>query len=120
MPTLRSLSRAPGLAFAVAVTIAASNAALIVTFGVVNAALFRQPPFDDAGRVMMLFIDRNPQGERPRRERWSYPRFQMLAQSQRSFESVASYSPATLALAGDRGVALTRGGRASAADFAVS
>jgi hypothetical protein len=34
-----------------------------ITFGVVRAALWRQPPFPDAGRLAMLFLQRNPRGE---------------------------------------------------------
>ena len=48
----------------------------------------------------MLYLQRTPPNEPPRRERWSFPRFQLLAARQRSFEAVASYSPASLTLSG--------------------
>jgi putative ABC transport system permease protein len=115
--TLRSLARARGLVLAVVTTIALGVAALTTTFGVINAALFRQPPFEDADRVVMLYLQRNPQGEAPRQERWSFARFQLLREAQRSFEDVASYSPATLTLAGDGGAELVYGERVSASYF---
>src|SRR5215212_864058 len=90
-PSLRSLIRPRGLALAVAVTIAIGTAALTTTFGIVHAAVFRQPPFDDAARLVMIQLQRNPNGEPPRQERWSFARFQLLRQSQRSFEDVATY-----------------------------
>lgn len=83
---LRSLARTRSLSAAVVVMLAVGVAALSTTFGVVNAALFRQPPFTDAGRIAMLFLMRNPMGEPPRRERWSFQRLSMLHESQRSFE----------------------------------
>ena len=83
--TLRSLSRTRLLALLIAGTIAVGVAALATTFGVVHAALYRQPPFAEAGRLAMLFLQRNPRGEPPRRERWSFARFELLRQRQRSF-----------------------------------
>jgi putative ABC transport system permease protein len=101
--TLRSLVRAPRLSIAVAITLALGVAALTTTFGIVNAALLRQPPFPQASRIAMLYLQRNPPNETPRRERWSFPRFQLLNARQRSFDAVASYSPASLTLSGQGG-----------------
>src|SRR5687768_14071722 len=100
---LRSVVRTARLSLAVVLTVALGVAALTTTFGIVHAALFRQPPFPDASRLAMLYLERNPRNEPPRRERWSFPRFQLLSARQRSFESVASYSPASLTLSGERG-----------------
>ncbi|MEX2153671.1 MAG: ABC transporter permease, partial [Gemmatimonadaceae bacterium] len=115
--TLRSLARARALSIAVVLTLAIGVAALATTFGVVNAALFREPPFHDAGRLAMLYLQRNPDGEPPRRERWSFARFQLLRQSQQSFEYVASYSPADLTMSGDSDAELVHGERVSATYF---
>lgn len=49
-------------------TIAIGTATLATTFGVVNAALFREPPFADAGQIALLFIQGNERGEPPRQE----------------------------------------------------
>ncbi|HEV8149250.1 MAG TPA: hypothetical protein VGP61_03610, partial [Gemmatimonadales bacterium] len=92
----------PGRSHSIAVgfTIALGVAALTAAFGIVNAALFRQPPFEDAGRIALLYLLRDDHGT-PRRERWSFERIRLLTQSQQSFEQVANYSLATLTLAGE-------------------
>ena len=95
----RSFSR--GLALAVVITLAVGVATFTTAFGVMHAALFRQPPFADASRLAMLHLERNERGEAPRQERWSFARFELLREQQNSFEHVASYSPATVTLAVD-------------------
>lgn len=100
-PTLRTLARAPRLSLAVVGTLALGVAALTATFGIVNAALFRQPPFPHASRLAMLYLERNPRNEPARRERWSFSRYTLLGARQQSFEHVASYSPAALTLSGE-------------------
>lgn len=108
--TLRSLLRSPAFLFGIAATLAVGVGALTVTFGLVNAAMFRQPPFEGADRLATLYIVRNEIGEPPqRRERWSYPRYELLRQSQRSFETVSSYSNPTLTLSGSGEAELLRG-----------
>src|SRR4051812_21554538 len=107
--TFRSLLRTPTLSLGVIATLAVGIAALATTFGILNAALFRQPPFDDARRIAMLYIERNPEGEAPRRERWSFARIQLLRQQQRSFEHVAYYNPITLNISGGDDPELVRG-----------
>lgn len=117
--TLRSLGRARALSMTVVLTVAFGVAALTVTFGVVNAALFRQPPFVEADRLTMLFLERNPAGEPQRRERWSFARYEMLAQSQQVFEHVASYSPGAMTISGggDANAELVQSERTSASYF---
>ncbi|HET9515082.1 MAG TPA: ABC transporter permease [Gemmatimonadales bacterium] len=119
--TLRSLFRTPRLSAAVVLTLALGVAAFTTAFGIVDAALFRQPPFPDATRVTLLFLERNPAHEPPRRERWSFARYRLLAEQQQSFESVASYSPASLTLSGGgEGTAeLIRGERVAPSYFQV-
>ena len=75
---LRTLARARIFSLTVAITLGPGIAALIVTFSVVNAALFRQPPFPAAEDLALLFIQRNPEGEPSYRERWSFSRFELL------------------------------------------
>jgi putative ABC transport system permease protein len=116
---LRSLTRGRWLSLSVVATIALGVAALTTTFGIVHAALFRQPPFDDADRMAVLYLDRRPEGEPPRQERWSFARFQLLQQAQRSFEQVATYSPASITLAGDDGAELVYAERVSASYFSL-
>ena len=106
----RSLVRSRALALTVVFTLGLGVGALILTFGVVNAALLRQPPFDEAKDLALLYIQRNEEGEPPRRERWSFARFELLSQQQQVFENVASYSPgsATLVRRWQRGDAPVR------------
>lgn len=119
--TLRSLARTPGLALAISLTLALGTGALTTTFAVVNAALWRQPPFPNADRLAMLYLQRNEQGEPPRQERWSFARYQLLARSQDVFEHVASYSPGALTVSGGGtgDAELIQGERVSASYFSL-
>ncbi len=118
--TFPSLLRSPSLALGVGATLAVGVGALTVTFGIVNAALFREPPFEDANRVAALYIVRNEVGEPPnRRERWSYSRYELLRESQRSFEVVANYSNPSLTLSGSGDAELVRGEMVSASYFSL-
>jgi putative ABC transport system permease protein len=76
-------------------------AATTVVFSVVDAALFRPPPFPDAGRLAIIYTTRQRGNAPAGRERWSWPRFRLLAGA-RSFTGVASFTPSVLALTGDQ------------------
>ena len=115
----RSLTRARGLGLGVVLTLALGVAALTTTFAVANAALFRQPPFPEADRLLMLNIQRHPQGEPEHLERWSFARFQLLRQSQKSFEDVATHAPASLTLSGDANAEVVDAERVSASYFSL-
>ena len=119
--TFRSLRRTPALALAIVLTLTLGIGALTTTFSVVNAALWRQPPFPDADRLAMVFLERNPRGELPRRERWSFARYALLAQQQDIFEHLASYSPGALTVStpGEGNAELIQGERVSASYFSV-
>src|SRR5437773_2684429 len=100
---LRSLRRSPALALGVSLTLALGVGALTASFGLTRAALFRAPPFPEAHRVAILYMVRRPAGEPERRERWSYPRYQLLEARQRSFERIANYSNPSFTLSGEAG-----------------
>ena len=117
--TLRSLTRAPWLSLAVVATLAIGVAAVTAIFGVVNAALFRQPPFPDAGRIALLYTERQEPGKAPYRERWSYPRIQLLRQSQQSFSDVANYSGTFITISGTDGAETANGELVSPSYFTV-
>lgn len=116
---LRTYIRDRGVFTAAVLTIAVGVTAVVSAFGVVNAALMRQPPFPQADRLAMLYLVRNPRGEPQRQERWSFARFELLKGKQKSFEKVASYSPTSLTISGDGDVELVEGERVSASYFAV-
>src|SRR5512147_2656855 len=117
--TIRLLVRAPMLSISIVLMLGLGVGVVTTTFGVVHAALFRQPPFPGADRIALLYLQRNPQGERPRQERWSFPRFELLRQSQRSFQDIASYSPASVTISGEAGPEVIQIERISAAYFRV-
>ena len=115
----RSLGRARVLSIGVSATLAAGIAALTITYAVVDAAIVRQPPFVDADRLAILYTVRNPPGEASYRERWSYPRSQMLARGTHIFQAVATYSPSTVSLVSDDAVESLTGEIVSPSYFAV-
>jgi len=94
---VRSLRRSPIVTLAAVVSIGLGAAAATSVFSIVDAALFRPPPFERAGDLVILFMTRARPAEAPVKERWSWPRFRALAAAQRSFERVASFSAATAA-----------------------
>ena len=97
-------------------TLALGVAALTTTFAIVRAALWREPPLPAAARLGILFLERNPADEPPRRERWSFARSEQLRASQQSFDAIATFSLASLTLsgAGDGDAELVYGERVSA------
>ena len=97
----RSLARTPVLSGAAVLSMSVGIAATTVVFSVVDAALFRPPPFPDAGRLAIIYTTRQRGNAPAGRERWSWPRFRLLAGA-RSFTGVASFTPSVLALTGDQ------------------
>jgi putative ABC transport system permease protein len=97
--SLRSLARSPGLALAVIGMLGAGIGALTATFGLVDAAILRPPPFSDPNRLAIAYLTRT-RGEAVSRERWSLARVRMLRQLSTTLASVANYSRAELVLTG--------------------
>src|SRR5678815_2016944 len=97
----RSLRRTPVLTAAAVLSIAVGIAATTSVFSIVDAALFRPPPLDHPEQLAAVFITRQHPNEPPGRERWSWPRYRVLAQLTTSFEHVASFSQSVLALTSD-------------------
>ncbi len=97
----RARGGAPALQIAVILMLAAGVAALTVTFGIVRAALWREPPFPDAGRLAILFLERNPVDESPRGASDGRSRgAEELRRATTSFDAIATFSPASLTLSG--------------------
>src|SRR5215208_8356991 len=59
---IRSLLRAPVMSAGAIATLALGVGALTATFALVDAALLREPPFDDARRLAVLKLVRHPVG----------------------------------------------------------
>src|SRR6478736_298007 len=95
----RSLARTPVLSGAAVLSMSVGIAATTAVFSVVDAALFRPPPFPDAGRLAIIYTTRQRGAAPAGRERWSWPRFRLL-EGARSFTGVATFTPSVLALTG--------------------
>lgn len=117
--TLRSLAKSKLLALGVVTTLAVGVAALTVSFAIVYAALFRQPPFPEANRVVVVYLTRNPTGEPSRRDRWSYRRFELLRDGQKSFEAIGNVTNPAFTLSEGDQAELIRGELVSSGYFEV-
>jgi predicted permease len=92
------------LGIVVVTTIAIATAACSLVGALLDAALFRPPPFRDASRLAILYITHKSPTGGLQRQRWSFRRFLLLrdAVRPRLFSEVASFSrSATLTLTGD-------------------
>ena len=97
---LRGLRRAPLFTAAALLSLTLGIATATTVFSLVNAAILRQPPFQEADRVMLLNTTQLTPGEPLFRTRWSWPRFQLLQKQATSFEAIASSSNNVLTLTG--------------------
>ena len=92
-----------GVAIIAIATLALGIAATTTMFSAVYAALLRPLPFDQADRVVVLFTTRTTPREGLVLTRWSRPLMDTLTSSVTSYESLASYSPSLVAVAGGSG-----------------
>ena len=99
---MRGLVRMRGGAAIAIVTLALGIGATTTMFAVVYAALLRPPPFDRPERLMLLYVTRATPKEGLVRLRWSRPVIERLDRAS-SFETLASFSAATIALSGGDG-----------------
>ncbi|MCC6317210.1 MAG: ABC transporter permease [Gemmatimonadaceae bacterium] len=97
---LRSLRRSRSVVFTAIATLAVGVGALTITLGIADAALWRQPPFRGAERVVVMLGTTQAPNEPLRTQRWSWPRIQRLRQDLRSVEHLASVTPVTGNLTG--------------------
>jgi len=96
---LRGLARMRGGAAVAILTLALGIAATTTMFAVVYAALLRPLPFDRPERLVMVYVTRATPKDGVVRLRWSRPVLEHLNRAS-SFEALASFSAATIALAG--------------------
>lgn len=97
---LRSLARSRALSLAVVGTLALGIGALGTTLSLLDAALWRQPPFPDAERLAILYLTRATATAPEYRLRWSYPEITTLRELSGDFLSVANFSRTLLTLTG--------------------
>jgi putative ABC transport system permease protein len=95
----RALARTRGVSVAAMLTLALGIGATTTMFAVVHAALWRPLPFDDADSLVMLYVTRTTPSDGRMRLRWSRPVIEQL-RGTASFEAIASFSSATIAVAG--------------------
>ncbi len=89
---IRSLRRTPLFTMAAVLSLTLGIATCTIVFSLVNAAMLRPPPFDDAGRLVVLNITQQTPLEGESRLRWSWPQFRLLQNMVRSYEGIASVS----------------------------
>jgi putative ABC transport system permease protein len=95
------------LSLAVIGMLGAGIGALTATFGLVDAALLRPPPFPDPDRLAIAYFTRERVGgsgggsSAVSRQRWSLPRVRMLRELNTTLASVANYSRNELVLTGN-------------------
>ena len=93
MRAIARLLRTP-LGIAVVATVALATAACTIVAALVDAALYRQPPFREADRLAVLYVTRRSPTGGLSRLRWSFRQFQLLRAATRPtlFTDVASFT----------------------------
>lgn len=100
LPLLFRFLRAPGLPLATVATLGVGIGALLTTFMLVDAALWRAPPLPDADRIALLYTTRVSPSRPLYRERWSFAAITLLRPLTADLADVANYSRTTLTLTG--------------------
>jgi putative ABC transport system permease protein len=94
---VRGLIRRPSFAVTATLTMAVGIGAATAIFSVAYATLLRPLPFKEPGRLMLLHLESpgrtEPGGVQPMV--WSYPKYELLRQMQRSFEDTATFRQQT-------------------------
>ncbi|MGH7470863.1 MAG: ADOP family duplicated permease [Longimicrobiales bacterium] len=112
---LRWLRKTPGFAAVAMLTLALGIGSNTAIFSVVNAALLKPLPFADPDRLVKVSLVMPDEPDMV----WSYPKYEVLRDEQRSFTQVAGYSPWTGTLAGGGDPERLQGERVTARYFDV-
>jgi putative ABC transport system permease protein len=95
----RSLRRSPAFSATIVLTLALGVAASTAIFSVVYGVLFRPLPYDDAGRLTLIRMERVLEGaQRPVRSFFPLADLAELQTGTHAFESIAWYSAEQSAL----------------------
>jgi putative ABC transport system permease protein len=114
----RTLGRQPALVLVVTLTLGLAVGATTTIFSVAHATLLRAVPVPGSDRLALVYMTRTTAAGTTRL-RWSYPRFQMLSESARTFEGVAAFTTSDLNLTGSDQPERVVGEVVSASYFAV-
>jgi predicted permease len=88
-------------------TVALATASSSIVAALVDAALFRPPPFHDANCIAVLYVTRHSPTGGLTRQRWSFQRFQLLRDAARPtlFTELASFTRVSALTLSDGGEA---------------
>jgi putative ABC transport system permease protein len=95
---VRTLARMRGLTLVATLTLGLGIAATATMFSVAYAVLLRPLPFERPGELAMLYVKRTTPRDGTQRVRWSFPETQTLPSVLTSFESLGSFTTATVNL----------------------
>jgi putative ABC transport system permease protein len=96
----RMLLRMRGLAIVATLTLGIGIAATTTMFSVAYAVLLRPLPFERPNELAMLYVTLTTPRDGTRRVRWSFAESQKLPSAAGSFESLGTFTTATLNLTG--------------------
>ena len=90
---LRSLRKAPGFSLIAVITLAIGIGANTAIFSVVNAVVLRRLPFERPHELMRLYLLMPPRspGEAPLDMFWSFPKYELLRETQDVFSDLATF-----------------------------
>jgi putative ABC transport system permease protein len=97
---LRTLRRTPVFTAAALVSLTLGIGSSVAVFSLVDAALFRTPPFAAADRLVIVNITQRTPLEGELRHRWSWRRFELLKRYAQSFAGVATSSNNVVTITG--------------------
>ena len=91
---LRSFRRTPAFTAVAVITLAIGIGANAAIFSAVHAMLIRPLPFPEPQRLMKVSLTRPPRGAAPANHDvvWSFPKFEVFRDAQRSFSDVALWT----------------------------
>src|ERR1043166_6360031 len=91
--SLRVLAKKPGYTIVAMLTLALGIGANTPIFSGLNAILLKALPFRDPGNLMLVYLANGDSAETGEESQpWSYPKFEVLRDENRSFEQVAAFS----------------------------
>ena len=104
----RVLKRSPGFSLAVILTLALGIGGNAMVFSVMRAALQRQPPYPEPGRLAMVNLTVAQPGQAADTIGWSYPKYLTMRQASQSLAAAAAIWTQDVTLSGDRAAERTR------------